>query len=161
MLKSRTSPKKARPNADLPLHLQELARDALQAIQELIEAEASYAWRLARLARAAHDHPRGRGSWLDACASVLGMTRQSLHPYVLLGSRWDLHDLQVLLRHREQGRRISLAQLFLIARRPRPEREEWIARIRRDDITVRGLRQALRTNVSNRSTVGSSPNGAA
>jgi hypothetical protein len=82
---------------------------------------------------------------MEACAMEIGLARSTLTVFSILATRWAPDQLRTLFERRGlRGRSLSLTQLVLIARRPRPEGAQWIERVLGEDCDVRELKERMR-----------------
>ena len=116
-----------------------------QAEASLHAAEAEYALRMAAVARAARRGGAGARSAVRACASALGITRQTLQPYALVAMRWKEAELRSLLERQDcNGRCISLSHLLILCRLPLAERQRRTEETFREGLAVHRLRERIR-----------------
>jgi hypothetical protein len=115
-------------------------KEALQAIKLQRAAEAEVAYRLA--VAAAH---ATRDGGIDACAAVLGVSRQTLAPYALVASQWTAEELRHLLAERRtvHGDPISISHLVELAKLAPADRDRWLERTFAQGLTVRELRAGI------------------
>jgi hypothetical protein len=113
--------------------------DALRAIKLQRTAEAEVAYRLAVAAAGA------RKGGIEACARALGLTRQTLAPYALVGAHWTAAELRHLLAERRtvHGDPISISHLAELANLAPAHRDRWLERTFSQGLTVRELRAGL------------------
>jgi DNA-binding response OmpR family regulator len=132
---------------ELSEELQALVGDVLDTIASERALEAEQAYRLALLAKAALASTTPRGSPIEACARAVGLSRQTLQPYALVASRWSAPELKRLLAERRnvRGEPISISHLVMLAKLPRATRDSWIERVFSEGLTVRQLRDILKT----------------
>jgi hypothetical protein len=131
--------------------MHELVVAAVEAGARLHAAEAEYAFRMAAVARAARRGGATESSAVRACASALGITRQTLQPYALIGMRWTPEELRSLLeRHDCNGRRISLSHLLILSRLSHAERQRRTEEVFAEGLAVHELRERIRTTQETR-----------
>lgn len=132
---------RTRPLPDPPKEFDALIDGARHAFARQRTAEADLAYHLTVLARAA-----GSGRNTALCARALGISRQTLSPYALVGSQWTASELEALLANRRNvhGDPISISHLVLLARVPATDRDRWLERTFENGLTVRELRRQLK-----------------
>ena len=143
----REGPRSARVESDLPEDLRILAEDVLDSFAREHALHAEQAYRLALLAKAAFARASPRGSPIEACARAVGLSRQTLQPYAIVASRWSAPELKHLLAERRnaRGEPISISHLVVLAKLPRGTRDAWIERVFAESLTVRQLRDILKS----------------
>jgi DNA-binding response OmpR family regulator len=132
---------------ELPSELRVLADDVLDVFAQERSIEAEQAYRLALLAQAAFASEERDWSVIEACARAVGLSRQTLQPYATVASRWTAPELLHLLAERRnaRGEPISISHLVLLARLSNPARSQWLERVFDEGLTVRQLRELLRS----------------
>jgi hypothetical protein len=130
---------------DTPL-LHDLVAGVQQAVSTLRDAEAQYILRMAEVARAARRGGVADESSINHCARALGISRQTLQPFAIVGLRWTARDLRELFERRDcHGRPISLSHLLVLARLPQADRSRWIEVVLAEGTPVHELRERLRS----------------
>jgi hypothetical protein len=126
-----------------PENVRSALQDAIRAHEAMTTATAECTYRLTILAGLVTSC--GGGSrLLEACAAALNITRQALHPYVLVAARWPLDDLGRTLRRRDVlDRCLSGSHVHLLARLPYRARQECIERVLCEGLSVRQLRDLI------------------
>jgi hypothetical protein len=133
---------------ELPGDLRALADDVLDVFAQERSLGAEQAYRLAMLAQAAFATEGRDWSVIEACARAVGLSRQTLQPYATVAARWSAPDLRHLLadRRNARGEPISISHLVLLARLANPARDHWLERVFDEGLTVRQLRELLRSD---------------
>lgn len=133
---------------ELPADLRGLADDVLDVFAQERSLEAEQAYRLAMLAQAAFASEGRDWSVIEACARAVGLSRQTLQPYATVAARWSAPELRHLLAERRNahGHPISISHLVLLARLSNPARDQWLERVFDEALTVRQLRELLRSD---------------
>ncbi|HSY23662.1 MAG TPA: hypothetical protein VK841_16155 [Polyangiaceae bacterium] len=140
-------PRRVRARTDEPTPLRDLVATAAEAEARLHAAEADYALRMAAVARAARRGGATDNSAARACASALGITRQTLQPYALLGMRWTPAELRSLLERQDcHGRRVSLSHLLILSRLSHTERCRRTEEVFAEGLGVHELRRRIRAS---------------
>lgn len=125
----------------------ELVDDIVQAEARMYAAGVEYALRMAAVARAARRGGASPSSTIRECASALGIARQTLQPYALVGMRWTDAELRALLeRHDCHGRHISMSHLLILCRLPAAERKIRTEETLAEGLGVHELRKRIRAS---------------
>jgi ActR/RegA family two-component response regulator len=107
-------------------------------------AGSEHTYRLALLARAATAGSSSMG--LEACAKAAEVSRQTLHDYVTLTTRWEpAHVANLIGSGDRSGRTISKQHLLRIARGPAVVRRAFDQAVERGDLDLDAVLSALST----------------
>jgi len=125
--------------------LRDLVATAVEAEVRLCTAKAEYAVRVAAMARAAFRGPPAEAREIRDRAAALGITRQTLQVYAVVGTKWSAAELRLLLEREDcHGQRISVSHLLLLARVEGEERGRRTEEVFANGLNLRELRGRIR-----------------
>lgn len=128
----------------LPSELSSLVAEVRAAARAANKAEAEYVCQLALLARAAYGRRAAGGDAMTVCAKAVGLTRQTLQPFVRIALCWTKDELCDLLAGGDpNGRALTSSHLAALARLPRSKRAHWTERALTEGMHVRELRKRV------------------
>ncbi len=125
--------------------LRHLVATAVEAGTRLHRAKTEYRVTLAAIARAARGEGRVEAREIRRKAKALGVTRQMMQVYGVVGSEWTATELRVLLDREDcRGNRISVSHLLVLARLPSAERAQRTEEVFDHGLNLKDLRRRIR-----------------